>query len=185
MTIGLAGASTTSAKSTKKKPTNKSTAKSVAPVAKAAPSANAAAMAKAAPAARKTPAPAAKAAPAPAKPAPNVVARLSPEAAIEQANKRNRIARGNGWVQTWDEPTYKDSTTGDNTTGEDLLVRTAAVDALGSLNGSIVVVDPETGVTKQALIDYYLAVAPLMLPHVTGRPLSLVRCPNGAGQKCF
>jgi bifunctional non-homologous end joining protein LigD len=47
------------------------------------------------------------------------------------------------------------------------------------------VVDPETGVTKQALIDYYLAAAPLMLPHVTGRPLSLVRCPNGAGQKCF
>jgi bifunctional non-homologous end joining protein LigD len=47
------------------------------------------------------------------------------------------------------------------------------------------VVDPETGVTKQALIDYYLAVAPLMLPHVAGRPLSLVRCPNGAGQKCF
>jgi bifunctional non-homologous end joining protein LigD len=47
------------------------------------------------------------------------------------------------------------------------------------------VVDPQTGVTKQALIDYYLAVAPLMLPHVTGRPLSLVRCPNGAGQKCF
>ncbi len=45
--------------------------------------------------------------------------------------------------------------------------------------------DPETGVTKQALIDYYLAVAPRMLPHVTGRPLSLVRCPNGAGKKCF
>jgi bifunctional non-homologous end joining protein LigD len=47
------------------------------------------------------------------------------------------------------------------------------------------IVDPETGVTKQALIDYYLAAAPCMLPHVTGRPLSLVRCPNGAGQKCF
>ena len=47
------------------------------------------------------------------------------------------------------------------------------------------VVDPQTGVTKQALIDYYLAVAPIMLPHVIGRPLSLVRCPNGAGQKCF
>ena len=45
--------------------------------------------------------------------------------------------------------------------------------------------DPETGVTKQALIDYYLAVAPRMLPHVIGRPLSLVRCPNGAGEKCF
>jgi len=61
------------------------------------------------------------------------------------ANKRARIARGNGWVQTWDEPTYKDSTSGDNTAGEDLLVRSAAVDALDNLNGSIVVVDPETG----------------------------------------
>jgi bifunctional non-homologous end joining protein LigD len=47
------------------------------------------------------------------------------------------------------------------------------------------IVDPETGLTKQALVDYYLAVAPLMLPHVTGRPLSLVRCPNGTGKKCF
>ncbi len=47
------------------------------------------------------------------------------------------------------------------------------------------IVDPETGLTKQALIDYYLAVAERMLPHVTGRPLSLVRCPNGAGKQCF
>ncbi len=45
--------------------------------------------------------------------------------------------------------------------------------------------DPESKLTKQALIDYYLAVAELMLPHVTGRPLSLVRCPNGAGKQCF
>jgi bifunctional non-homologous end joining protein LigD len=47
------------------------------------------------------------------------------------------------------------------------------------------IIDPETGVTKQALVDYYLAVALRMVPHVAGRPLSLVRCPNGAGQKCF
>jgi bifunctional non-homologous end joining protein LigD len=47
------------------------------------------------------------------------------------------------------------------------------------------VIDPESGLTKQALVDYYLAVAPLMLPHVTGRPLSLVRCPQGTGKKCF
>jgi bifunctional non-homologous end joining protein LigD len=47
------------------------------------------------------------------------------------------------------------------------------------------IVDPETGVTKQALIDYYLEAAACMLPHVTGRPLSLVRCPNGAGKQCF
>jgi bifunctional non-homologous end joining protein LigD len=47
------------------------------------------------------------------------------------------------------------------------------------------VIDPESGVIKQVLVDYYLAVAPLMLPHVTGRPLSLVRCPSGTGKKCF
>jgi bifunctional non-homologous end joining protein LigD len=41
------------------------------------------------------------------------------------------------------------------------------------------IVDPETGLTKQALVDYYLAVAPLMLPHVTGRPLSLVHLGPG------
>jgi bifunctional non-homologous end joining protein LigD len=47
------------------------------------------------------------------------------------------------------------------------------------------IIDPETGLTKQALIDYYLSVAKLMLPHVEGRPLSLVRCPNGTGKQCF
>jgi cell division protein FtsI/penicillin-binding protein 2 len=75
---------------------------------------------------------------APAKP-------LTPEEKMAAANKRARIARGKGWVQTWDEPTYKNSTAGDVTTGEDPVVRAAAVEALGTLNGSIVVVDPETG----------------------------------------
>lgn len=45
----------------------------------------------------------------------------------------------------WTEPTYADSTLGDNVDGEDLVVRKAAVDALGPYNGSIVVADPETG----------------------------------------
>jgi bifunctional non-homologous end joining protein LigD len=47
------------------------------------------------------------------------------------------------------------------------------------------VLDPETGLTKRQLADYYLTIAPLMLPHITGRPLSLVRCPDGAGKPCF
>ncbi len=45
----------------------------------------------------------------------------------------------------WTEPTYADSTSGDNVDGEDLTVRRAAVDALGSFNGAVVVVDPTTG----------------------------------------
>jgi penicillin-binding protein 2 len=45
----------------------------------------------------------------------------------------------------WTEPTYADSTLGDNVDGEDLEVRRAAVEALGPYNGSVVAVDPETG----------------------------------------
>jgi penicillin-binding protein 2 len=50
-----------------------------------------------------------------------------------------------GWVQTWDEPTFAESASGDDTTGEDLTVRSAAIEALGPYNGSIVVVDPSNG----------------------------------------
>lgn len=45
----------------------------------------------------------------------------------------------------WTEPTYADSTMGDNVDGEDLEVRRAAVDALGQFNGSVVVVDSSNG----------------------------------------
>ena len=41
------------------------------------------------------------------------------------------------------------------------------------------------GVTKRDLIDYYLSVSDLILPHVANRPLSLVRCPRGSGGECF
>ena len=49
------------------------------------------------------------------------------------------------------------------------------------------VLDAASGVTKQMLADYYWAVAERMLPHIAGRPLSLVRCPEGVGvgKECF
>jgi penicillin-binding protein 2 len=45
----------------------------------------------------------------------------------------------------WRVPTFADSTEGDRIDGEDLTVRRAAVDALGKLNGTVVVADPKTG----------------------------------------
>jgi cell division protein FtsI/penicillin-binding protein 2 len=45
----------------------------------------------------------------------------------------------------WKEPTFADSTIGDKIDGEDLVVRRAAVDALGPYNGTVVVADPSTG----------------------------------------
>jgi bifunctional non-homologous end joining protein LigD len=47
------------------------------------------------------------------------------------------------------------------------------------------VLDPESGLTKRELAEYYAAIAEHMLPHIAGRPLSLVRCPEGAGKPCF
>jgi bifunctional non-homologous end joining protein LigD len=47
------------------------------------------------------------------------------------------------------------------------------------------VLDPESGMTKQMLAEYYLAVASHMLPHIADRPLSVVRCPEGCGKPCF
>ena len=44
---------------------------------------------------------------------------------------------------------------------------------------------PEARLSKRDLALYYVAVAEWMLPQVRGRPLSLVRCPNGWDKKCF
>ena len=44
---------------------------------------------------------------------------------------------------------------------------------------------PEAGITKRELAIYIEAVAERMLPHVKGRPLMLVRCPEGRTGGCF
>jgi bifunctional non-homologous end joining protein LigD len=38
---------------------------------------------------------------------------------------------------------------------------------------------PRDGITKRQIWDYYTAVAPVMLPHLAGRPLTLQRYPDG------
>ena len=43
----------------------------------------------------------------------------------------------------------------------------------------------DVGVTKQDLADYYRAVWDWMAPQVLGRPLALVRCPEGTKGQCF
>ncbi len=44
---------------------------------------------------------------------------------------------------------------------------------------------PEDGFTKGQVIDYYARVAPVLLPHLAGRPLTLKRYPNGVGGMFF
>jgi bifunctional non-homologous end joining protein LigD len=47
------------------------------------------------------------------------------------------------------------------------------------------VIFPESDITKGELADYYQAMSALVLRTVAGRPLSLVRCPQGRAKQCF
>ena len=44
---------------------------------------------------------------------------------------------------------------------------------------------PEDGITKGELAAYYEAVAPVMLPHIRNRPITMERYPAGIGKKGF
>ena len=44
---------------------------------------------------------------------------------------------------------------------------------------------PAAGTTKGEVIDYYASVAPVLLPHLRDRPLTVKRYPNGVAEKAF
>jgi bifunctional non-homologous end joining protein LigD len=44
---------------------------------------------------------------------------------------------------------------------------------------------PDDGITKGALAAYYEAVAPIMVPHIRNRPITMERYPSGIGRKGF
>lgn len=47
------------------------------------------------------------------------------------------------------------------------------------------VIDSSTKLTKRDLIQFYVQVAPLIMEHLKGRPVSLVRAPEGIGGELF
>src|SRR5262249_14823868 len=44
---------------------------------------------------------------------------------------------------------------------------------------------PDDGITKGELASYYEATAPLMVPHIRDRPITMERFPGGIGTKGF
>jgi penicillin-binding protein 2 len=79
----------------------------------------------------------AAAAPAPA--AAKVIVAHHPGSHLSRLPKKRYV------FSPWNVPTFADSTEGDSVDGEDLMVRRAAVQALGPYNGTVVVADPNTG----------------------------------------
>ena len=54
-----------------------------------------------------------------------------------------------------------------------------------SLSNLDKVLYPDTGFTKGELINYYVHIAPVLLPHVRDRPLTMKRYPDGISGKSF
>ncbi len=54
-----------------------------------------------------------------------------------------------------------------------------------SLSNLDKVLYPDVGFTKAQVIDYYARIAPIMLPHITGRCITLRRWPNGVDSASF
>ena len=44
---------------------------------------------------------------------------------------------------------------------------------------------PASGFTKRKVLDYYVRVAPFLVPHLTGRPLTMKRYPDGVDGEYF
>ena len=44
---------------------------------------------------------------------------------------------------------------------------------------------PDQGITKLELAHYYEEIADWIMPHIEGRPLTLLRCPEGHKKQCF
>jgi bifunctional non-homologous end joining protein LigD len=69
-------------------------------------------------------------------------------------------------------------------------VKTARGVAAGERAGVVIthpekVLFPEDGITKGDLAAYYEAIAPVMVPHMRGRPVTMERFPAGIGRKGF
>ena len=63
--------------------------------------------------------------------------------------------------------------------------KTAAARVPPTLSSPEKLLFPEDRISKRQVFDYYAAVMDWFLPEISGRPLSVIRCPAGIAQQCF
>ena len=94
------------------------------------------------------------------------VRRRAVHAALTHTASRGRHLR-----RFWTSPTwFGDPSAGDDIAGEDPLIRQAALSALGNLNGSVVVLDPNTG-RILSIVNQKLALTGAFTPCSTFKPV--------------
>lgn len=64
-------------------------------------------------------------------------------------------------------------------------VQVRVEDRVLTLSNLTKVLYPETGFTKGEVIDYYVRIAPVLLPHIAKRPMTFKRFPDGVDGKFF
>lgn len=76
-----------------------------------------------------------------------------------RARARVRRARGRRYYERFTTSSFaEDIASGDNTAGEDTVVRQAAIDALGNMNGTVVAIEPTSG-RVLAMVNQKLALS--------------------------
>jgi bifunctional non-homologous end joining protein LigD len=108
----------------------------------------------------------------------------------EDAEHAERPKKGNAAEDPADRPKKGNAAEGPPRKAE--LLDPAAVEATPVIDGHRLkltnlnkIFYPKDGYTKRDLLNYYDAVAPLLLPYLKDRPLSLKRYPNGIDQPFF
>ena len=108
-------------------------------------------------------------------------------ASVEKSMVSKRKKRGtkkrvrrHRWVERFYTSSFADDVVaGDVTTGEDPVVRAAAVDALGNMNGSVVAIDPSNG-RILAMVNQKLALSQGAIPCSTVKiPVALAALSEG------
>ena len=109
-----------------------------------------------------------------------VAAQGLPAVIAKRADSPYRVQPGRDWVQV---------DTGSSETGTRTTPARAAPRSPGRGRAKLTnpgkVLYPLTGTTKSDVLEHYLGVAEVMLPHLRDRPLTMVRWPDGVEKQSF
>ncbi|CAD1786000.1 DNA ligase D [Xanthomonas euroxanthea] len=111
--------------------------------------------------------------------------RTTVDASTSTTSKRTRSTASKTTATTTSKKAAATSTASKSTTSKSKSTSTSMSTDGITITHPERVVFPAAGISKGEVADYYRAVAPLVLAEIARRPLSLLRCPDGAGGDCF